>query len=113
MFSYETISPIVSGRKQLKSRSVGYAREKRLPTFHSRQTLEPSDNSQAEAARLHWRVLGHCWMLLIRSIMTSATTLTAVKCTLATNCLVIKYLISLNGVNMIVWLIKLVEKMLR
>lgn len=58
VFSYETIPPpIVSGRKQLKSRSVGYAREKRFPTFQHRQTLEPHDNSQAEAARLHRPVI--------------------------------------------------------
>lgn len=38
VFGYETISPIVSGRKQLKSRSVGYAREKRFPTFQHRHT---------------------------------------------------------------------------
>lgn len=38
VFGYETISPIVSGRKQLKSRSVGYAREKRFPTLQHRHT---------------------------------------------------------------------------
>lgn len=59
MFGYETISPIVLGRKQLKSRSVGYARERRGSQHFNTDTLERPDNSQAEAARLCRVIVSH------------------------------------------------------
>lgn len=110
VFSYETIPPPPLSRAENNWNLGQWGTQGRRGSQHFSTDRHLNLMTIVKQKQLVCTGLSLLDMLLIRSIMTSTITLTAIKFTLTTNCSIMKSPIYVNGVRMMTWLIKFMWK---